>query len=94
MLEEACVCDGAFDCDFKGAPKEFSKHWTDKATEAFKATSSKTMIAHDVLLTYPDPNKVFVIEADASDCSLLPRCLPCLFLESQALACSDPVRYT
>ena len=48
--------------------KDFSKHWTDKATEAFKAT--KAMIAHDVLLTYPDPNKVFVIETDASDYQL------------------------
>ena len=48
--------------------KEFSKHWTDKATEAFKAT--KAMIAHDVLLTCPGPNKVFVIETDASDYQL------------------------
>ena len=48
--------------------KEFLKHWTDEHTKAFKAT--KAMIAEDVLLAYPDPNKLFVIETDASDYQL------------------------
>ena len=46
----------------------FRSHWTQKHLEAFRAI--KAMIATDVLLTYPDPNKVFVIETDASELQL------------------------
>ena len=45
--------------------KDFLKHWTPACDEAFKAT--KAMIAQDILLAYPDPNKKFIIETDASD---------------------------
>ena len=45
--------------------KEFARHWTAECDDAFKAT--KAMVAKDILLAYPDPNKLFVIETDASD---------------------------
>lgn len=48
--------------------KQFAKAWTTKHSQCFQAI--KTMIAEDVLLTYPDPNKPFLIQTDASDLQL------------------------
>ena len=48
--------------------KDFPKHWSNQCVDAFKAT--KAIIAEDILLAYPDPNKLFVIETDASDYQL------------------------
>ena len=39
--------------------------WTDQHDEAFRKT--KAIICEEVLLAYPDPNKPFVIQTDASD---------------------------
>ena len=47
-------------------PKQFSKLWGPRQDEAFE--QSKAMLApQDTLLRYPDPNKAFVIEPNASD---------------------------
>jgi transposase InsO family protein len=45
--------------------RRFSKHWTATHDIAFEET--KKMVAKEVLLKYPDPNKPFTIETDASD---------------------------
>ncbi|KAG7345551.1 reverse transcriptase RNA-dependent DNA polymerase [Nitzschia inconspicua] len=45
--------------------RNFSKHWTTAHDKAFEDT--KRMVAKEVLLSYPDPNKPFTIETDASD---------------------------
>lgn len=55
--------------DLNGLPKDqqrhFLRHWTPAHDKAFEET--KRMIAREVLLKYPDPNKPFLIETDASD---------------------------
>ena len=55
--------------DLTGLTKEqqrhFTRHWTDAHDKAFEET--KKMVAKETLLKYPDPNKPFVIETDASD---------------------------
>ena len=49
--------------------KLFKSSWTDQHSKCFHEI--KNMIAEDVLLTYPDPNKPFLIqETDASDLQL------------------------
>jgi len=48
--------------------KEFKKAWTSEHSKCFQKI--KAMIAEDVLLTFPDPNKTFVIQTDASDLQL------------------------
>ncbi|KAG7359911.1 integrase core domain containing protein [Nitzschia inconspicua] len=45
--------------------RNFSKYWTTVHDKAFEDT--KRMVAKEVLLSYPDPNKPFTIETDASD---------------------------
>ncbi|KAG7345950.1 reverse transcriptase RNA-dependent DNA polymerase [Nitzschia inconspicua] len=45
--------------------RNFSKYWTPVHDKAFEDT--KRMVAKEVLLSYPDPNKPFTIETDASD---------------------------
>ncbi|KAG7367309.1 reverse transcriptase RNA-dependent DNA polymerase [Nitzschia inconspicua] len=45
--------------------RNFSKYWTTAHEKAFEDT--KRMVAKEVLLSYPDPNKPFTIETDASD---------------------------
>ncbi|KAG7345279.1 reverse transcriptase RNA-dependent DNA polymerase [Nitzschia inconspicua] len=45
--------------------RNFSKYWTQDHDKAFEDT--KRMVAKEVLLSYPDPNKPFTIETDASD---------------------------
>ncbi|KAG7336539.1 reverse transcriptase RNA-dependent DNA polymerase [Nitzschia inconspicua] len=45
--------------------RNFSKYWTTAHDKAFEDT--KRMVAKEVLLSYPDPNKPFTIETDASD---------------------------
>ena len=55
--------------DLQGIPKDkqrhFLRYWTPTHDQAFEET--KRMVAREVLLRYPDPNKPFVIESDASD---------------------------
>lgn len=55
--------------DLTGLTKEeqrhFSRYWTAKHDKAFEET--KQMVAKETLLKYPDPNKPFVVETDASD---------------------------
>jgi hypothetical protein len=48
--------------------KLFKSSWTDQHSKCFHEI--KNMIAEDVLLTYPDPNKPFLIQTDASDLQL------------------------
>jgi hypothetical protein len=48
----------------KIAPKTFHRSWTKIHSDCF--TKIKAMIAQQVLLAYPDPNKSFDIETDAS----------------------------
>jgi hypothetical protein len=48
----------------KIAPKAFHRSWTKIHSNCF--TKIKAMIAQQVLLAYPDPNKHFDIETDAS----------------------------
>ena len=50
------------------SPSAFASHWTTECDEAFKKI--KALIAQDVLLYYPDPNKKFIIEPDASKTQL------------------------
>lgn len=45
--------------------RRFHKHWTKRHDQAFEQT--KAMVAKEILLRYPDPNKPFTIETDASD---------------------------
>ena len=52
----------------KISKQAFHKHWGPEQDKAFEA--AKAMIAQDVLLSYPDPNKEFIIDADASDYQL------------------------
>ena len=49
-------------------PSRFAELWTSECDEAFKKI--KAAIAQDVLLYYPDPNKKFIIEPDASKTQL------------------------
>ena len=48
--------------------KLFKSAWTEEHSKCFHEI--KNMIAEDVLLTYPDPNKPFLIQTDASDLQL------------------------
>ncbi len=48
--------------------KQFKKAWTEQHSKCFH--ESKHMIAEDLLLTFPDPNRPFVIQTDASDLQL------------------------
>ena len=48
--------------------KHFKEAWTNEHAKCFQAI--KTMIAEVVLLSYPDPNKKFLIQTDASDLQL------------------------
>ena len=48
--------------------KNFKQSWTELHSKCFQEI--KTMIAEDVLLSYPDPNKTFTIQTDASDLQL------------------------
>ena len=48
--------------------KNFKKAWKAEHSKCFQEI--KSMIAEDVLLTYPDPNKPFLIQTDASDLQL------------------------
>ena len=52
----------------KHSSGSIKKHWTPQHSKAFQ--QAKAMICQDVLLAYPDPNKEFVIETDASDLQL------------------------
>ena len=45
--------------------RNFARYWTAEHDRAFEAT--KQMVAKEVLLRYPDPNKPFEIHTDASD---------------------------
>jgi len=49
-------------------PKQFRKVWDAKCNQAFKQI--KAIIAQEVLLEYPDPNKLFDVETDSSDYKL------------------------
>jgi hypothetical protein len=49
-------------------PKQFRKAWDAKCDQAFKQI--KAIIAQEVLLAYPDPNKLFDVETDSSDYQL------------------------
>lgn len=55
--------------DLTGLTKEqqrhFSRYWTPAHDQAFEET--KKMVAKETLLKFPDPNKPFVVETDASD---------------------------
>jgi RNase H-like domain found in reverse transcriptase len=46
----------------------FKSKWRAEQSKAF--VEAKAMVAKDVLLRYPDPNKTFVIDTDASDYQL------------------------
>jgi hypothetical protein len=48
--------------------KKFCQSWSTSQLKVFNAI--KSMIAHNVLLTYPDPNEPFNIETDASEYQL------------------------
>ena len=50
--------------------KNFKQSWTELHSKCFQEIKIKTMIAEDVLLSYPDPNKTFTIQTDASDLQL------------------------
>ena len=50
------------------SPSEFATHWTEECDAAFKRINA--LIVQDVLLYYPDPNKKFIIEPDASKAQL------------------------
>ena len=52
----------------KVPPKQFKKNWTPACDKALAEV--KAMVTHDVLLAFPDPNKTFDIETDASDYQL------------------------
>ena len=49
-------------------PKKFKQHWTAEHSKAFQAI--RAMICQEVLLRYPDPNKKFKIQTDASKLQL------------------------
>ncbi len=55
--------------DLNGLPQEqqchFLRHSTPAHEQVFEET--KCMIAKEVLLKHPDPNKPFIIKTDASD---------------------------
>lgn len=48
--------------------KDFKRLWTSAHEKSFNET--KAMVAKDILLAYPDPNKPFVVHTDASDYQL------------------------
>ena len=49
----------------KDQQRHFQRYWTAAHDKAFEDT--KKMVAKETLLKYPDPNKPFVVETDASD---------------------------